>query len=145
MKLELRRSHFATTWTIGELFIDGAFECYTLEDRVRPAGQKVPGETAIPEGTYPVELRWSPTAFKRYMPYLVNVPGFEAIMIHTGNRTSDTRGCLLVGLVPDLQTGEVLRSVSAFESLWLKIVRAIGFDSKERVTLTVSHGERQAA
>ena len=58
--------------------------------------EKTLGKTAIPEGTYKVEMRYS-TKFKTQMPFLQNVPHFEGIMLHVGNSVRDSRGCILVG------------------------------------------------
>jgi hypothetical protein len=83
-------------FTIGFLNVDDRFFCYTLEDKVRPPGEKVPGQTAIPYGRYRVELTPS-TRFKRVMPLLLSVPNFTGVRIHAGNTTEDTEGCILVG------------------------------------------------
>jgi len=83
MKIDLVRHVFTPRSTIGSLYVDGKFECYTLEDVVR-LGEKVYGETAIPEGTYEVQITFS-NRFKRDLPLLLKVPGFEGVRIHPGN------------------------------------------------------------
>ena len=99
MKLRLYRDTFTDESTIGELSVDGAFFCYTLEDRDRKledGGKKEYGKTCIPRGTYDVVVDYSP---KRNMevPWLKNVPGFTDVQIHIGNTPEDSLGCILVG------------------------------------------------
>ncbi len=94
MKLELIRKEFTDRSTIGDLLIDGKRFCYTLEDVFRE--KKIFGETCIPYGTYEVITNWS-NRFKKIMPLLLNVPGFEGIRIHAGNDAEDTEGCILLG------------------------------------------------
>ena len=119
MKLKLIREPSTETTTIGSLYIDDVFECYTLEDMVRDT--KIKYKTAIPFGTYQVVITWSPR-FKRQMPLLVNVPGFDGIRIHPGNTHENTAGCLLVG---DEVVGEaLLDSKTAFDRLYAKLVKA---------------------
>lgn len=94
------------TSTLGLMYVLGQFCCYTLEDEVRN-GYKIPGMTAIPEGTYPLKLQqWGrlhsiyeiryPDTHKG-MITLCNVPDFTGVMIHEGNRHHQTEGCILVG------------------------------------------------
>jgi len=94
MQLQLVRKIFTDKSTIGELSINGVFECFTLEDKVRPV--KIKGETAIPAGTYEVAITFS-NKFQRFLPLLMNVPKFDGIRIHSGNTPKDTLGCILVG------------------------------------------------
>jgi hypothetical protein len=83
--------------TLGDMFIDDIWACYTCEDMVRPDGVKIDGATAIPYGTYPVIIDES-TRFKRPMPHILNVKGFSGIRIHKGNNELQTEGCILVGM-----------------------------------------------
>lgn len=94
MELLLKRIFKGPKYTIGKLYVDGKYFCNTLEDAVRKA--KIPNETAIPYGTYKVIVNMSPK-FKRLLPRLLDVPGFDGILIHRGNTPSDTSGCILVG------------------------------------------------
>lgn len=96
MNLLLTRDVFSNTFTLGKLDINGEFFCYTCEDRVRPKGIKIWGETAIPPGEYHISLTWS-NRFKKVLPLIVSVPGFEGIRIHSGNTADDTEGCVLLG------------------------------------------------
>lgn len=98
MKIQLRRIAKRDTYTIGNLYVNGAFLCNTLEDRCRDLGTeaKVPGQTAIPEGVYTVVVNHSPK-FNRRLPRLLDVPHFDGILIHRGNTAKDTSGCILVG------------------------------------------------
>ena len=99
MNILLLRKEFTEKSTIGELFINGNFECFTLEDKDRnleSGGIKVYSKSAIPRGKYEVIISFS-NRFKQYMPLLVNVPQFQGIRIHTGNKAENTEGCLLLG------------------------------------------------
>lgn len=96
MKLTLYRKWLTAETTIGELLVDNAFFCFTLEDKLRAPGVKIKHETAIPAGVYSVALTYS-NRFQQIMPLLINVPMFEGIRIHPGNMAADTSGCILVG------------------------------------------------
>ncbi len=135
MKIEVRRNFFLPTCTLGELLVDGDHFGYTLEDRVRPAGEKVKGETAIPAGDYRVEIQPSPS-FGRPMPYIKNVPMFDRIMIHWGNTIADTQGCIIIGKILDTEKEMVLDSRVAFNALYPKIEAAI--QRGEEVTVAIS-------
>lgn len=98
MKLRVERLWRKPSYTVGRLYVDGKLYCNTLEDVVRdiPNEKKVPGETAIPAGTYKVIYNWSPK-FGRNLPRLLDVPYFDGILIHPGNTARDSAGCILVG------------------------------------------------
>ena len=131
MKIEVIRHTFTERSTIGSLYLNGKFECYTLEDVVR-VGPKVPGATAIPEGIYPVQITFS-NRFKRDLPLLLNVPNFEGIRIHSGNRDTDTEGCILVGKAK--AADRISNSVDAFNNLWPQIQTA--WFHKEDITIEI--------
>ena len=128
MKIQIKRLHKTDKSTIGELTIDGKFECYTLEDIER--GVKIKSETAIPKGTYKVIINQS-NRFKRFLPLLLKVKGFEGIRIHAGNTNHDTEGCILVGRTRSIDF--IGQSRKAFDSLFKKMQ-----DSKEEISLTIS-------
>ena len=118
-ELLLERTWLTTETTIGRLFVAKDFECYVLEDRYRPPGEpKVYGKTCIPNGRYEVRITMSPR-FKREMPLLIGVPGFEGVRIHPGNKAADTEGCLLPGRFRT--TDFVGDSVAAYATLFAKL------------------------
>ena len=121
MELLLQRKIFTDKSTIGELFVDGVFECFTLEDVVRD-DEKIKKVTAIPDGIYTVLVTWSPR-FKRQLPLLIDVPGFDGIRIHPGNTDEDTDGCILVGNTRGKDfIGE---SRIAFDNLYKKLISTL--------------------
>lgn len=122
MEVVLLRKTFTDKSTIGELWIDGKFFCYTLEDQTRPPGVKIPKETAIPYGRYKLVLDWSPK-YDRFMPHVLDVPMFTGIRIHAGNTDIDTEGCILLGRVKAFD--KVLLSRLAFNSFLAKLSEAL--------------------
>ena len=118
MNLKLIRQIFTDTSTIGSLYIDGVFECFTLEDTVRKPGIKISGATAIPYGSYEVIIDYS-NRFARNMPHVLNVPMFEGIRIHSGNTSSDTEGCILLGASKGKDI--IYESKSAFAKFYQKL------------------------
>ena len=137
MKLDVIRTQFGKDATNGMLFINGVFECYTLEDEVRDV--KVHSETAIPLGEYEIKLRTEGGFHTKYtsrygsmhkgMLWLQDVPGFTWILIHTGNTDQHTAGCLLLGETQqDLDKGKdgfVGGSGDAYKKAYPKIAKAI--------------------
>ena len=143
MRITLERFIRGTEATIGSLSVDGNWLAYTLEDAVRddpnpttPQNEgKVFGQTAIPAGTYHVFVNLSPRLKKR-MPRLLNVPGFDGILIHKGNDAGDTSGCVLVGAKVDSPT-RISDCQKVFDELFQKIDYAYG--SGEGVTIEISN------
>jgi hypothetical protein len=127
MRIEVKRLHRTDNSTIGELTIDGKFECYTLEDKERDV--KIKGETAIPKGTYKVIINQS-NRFKKLLPLLIGVPNFEGVRIHPGNSNHDTEGCILVG--QNRSVDYITKSRKAFDSLFKKMQGA------KNITITIS-------
>ena len=116
MNLLLKRTALRDTYTIGKLYVDGQYWCDILEPPVRDLNKngifdngekKVPGNSAIPYGTYDIVVNISPK-FKRLLPRLLNVPHFEGVLIHRGNAVKDTQACLLPG--ENRVVGKVLNS-----------------------------------
>jgi nitrous oxidase accessory protein NosD len=123
MRLTLTRIERVEDATIGKLEIDGIQTCFTLEDIVRPDGVKIPGSTAIPAGTYRVQITYSPR-FRVDMPLLVGVPNFTGVRIHSGNIAADTDGCILVGMERTNQ-GRIIRSRDAYNIVFREINEAL--------------------
>jgi hypothetical protein len=132
MEIKVVREQYRPGSTIGRLFLDGVFECYTLEDGIRT--NKVYGETAIPAGAYEVTVDYS-DHFGMELPHVLDVPKFEGIRIHPGNVPADTLGCILVGR--NWQPGDEKISASrlAFAPLLSTIANAV--KRGERVLLRV--------
>lgn len=122
MRLHLERLQLDPDCTIGSLDVDGDWACWTCEDTVRAPGVKIPGQTAIPFGRYAVSITHSPR-FKRDLPQLLAVPGFDGVRIHPGNTPADTEGCILVGA--DRLARGVGRSRLAFENLMIVLQQAV--------------------
>lgn len=149
MKLELIRDSSDKQRTLGHINLDTQRQCYTVEDEYRAV--KVMDETRIPEGTYAIKLRTVGrfhekflekfgAHFHRGMLWLQDVPGFEFILIHTGNTDGDTSGCIIVG-EQRLPTG-VGASAAAYKALYPKVRDAIL--RGEATTITITDADRHA-
>ena len=119
MLIVVKRLYKGEKSIIGEMTVDGVFECFTLEDLERPV--KIKGATAIPKGTYKVIIDES-NRVKRQLPLLLNVPGFEGVRIHSGNTNHDTEGCILVGQTRHKEF--IGKSRKAFDKLFKKMQKA---------------------
>ena len=144
MKIELHRQKLTAKVALGDLYVDGVYECHTLEDVVRlddsstpqDEGAKVFGETAIPAGTYRVIINLSPR-FKRQMMRLLEVPNFTGILIHGGNTAEDSHGCILVGQELAGETIKAGTSTPAVRALQAKVQAAL--DRGETVTIAITN------
>lgn len=149
MKLLLERTDRQPGYTIGQLSIDGRLFCYTLEDVDRQLtsdmtleeiqSKKQFGKTAIPTGTYTIDMKTVSPKFKDRewakpydgkLPRLVSVPGYEGVLIHVGNTAEDTLGCILVGA--NCFNGKLTNSTITFHKLMTMLT-----NSKELITITI--------
>ena len=150
MEIVLNRKWKKPNYTIGTLSIDGKYFCETLEDTDRGLKDtmdvneikaiKKPHITAIPAGTYQVTLNVVSPKFgsrKFYkevcngkVPRLLNVKGFDGVLIHSGNKAEDTDGCILVG--QNKVVGQVINSQATFKELY-KILSS----SKDKITIKI--------
>lgn len=135
MKLTLKRIYKRPDYTIGYLYIDDIKFCDTLEDTDRLLynsmslneikSKKIKDRTAIPYGTYTIDMNTVSPTFKNKYPYsdykgiiprLLNVNGFEGILIHAGNNAEHTSGCVLVG--ENKLKGKVCNSIATYSKLF---------------------------
>ncbi len=146
MDLLLPRFSSQKNDTLGLLYIDGDFVCFTLEDEHRT--KKIYGETRIPEGEYQVKLRTYGGFHERYkkkfpemhkgMLHLQNVPGFQHVLIHVGNNDDDTAGCILVGNSAEqniTKNGFIGSSVDAYKRIYPPIAQALERGEEVRIKI----------
>lgn len=141
MELKLNRIFLGSSATIGELYIDKKYIADTLEDRVRPEGEKVYGKTAIPEGVYKVVLSYS-QRFKKILPEILNVPNFSGIRIHSLNKAEESEGCIGVGEWNGKDTNWISNSRKAFNKLFAILQEAS--DRGEKITITINNSWKAA-
>lgn len=156
MELQLDRQPSKLAATFGDLYVDGVFECYTLEDQIREpadwranlktfadyatavAKWKIHSQTAIPAGRYRITLEPS----QRFGPDTITinaVPGFTSIRMHGGNTAADTEGCVLVGDVVDL--GKARISGATFDHVLADLKASIkeAIDAGKEVWITIGN------
>ena len=136
MELTLKRIALRSEYTIGKLYVDGEYVCDTIEDTVRDLDKdgkfangevKIPGKTAIPYGRYEITMKvkspkysnfskysWA-KKYDGYLPRLLNVSNFEGVLLHPGNTSSESAGCILTG--ENKVVGKVINSVNMFRRL----------------------------
>lgn len=138
------------SYTIGRLYIDNVYYCDTIENIDREltqdmplkeiAGKKVKNLTAIPKGTYQVTLSIKSPKFSQilyyksfcngYMPRLLNVSGFDGVLMHKGRTEKDTSSCIILGF--NTVAGKVTNSQLCFEVVYKKLKSA-----KDKITITI--------
>ncbi|MGJ1413735.1 DUF5675 family protein [Sphingobacterium multivorum] len=135
MELTLKRVRQGNNSTLSELYINGRFQCYGLEDTVRDV--KIKGRTAIPVGTYTLGLNRGGgmnTAYKKRFPdmhqgmiEIRTIPNFSLVYIHIGNTHEDTEGCLLVGTYFHKSNDDwgVYQSADAYKQLYGTIIEQV--------------------
>lgn len=155
LELLIKRIAAKDDYTIGHLYVNGKRFCDTLENTDRGLTQTMPldnqlrskvyGKTAIPTGTYRITMNRKSLKFSKidyyrefcngYMPRLIQVPGFEGVLIHRGNREDATEGCLLVG--DNTSKGGLSNS----KAQWEKLMKGYFLPAKEKgipITITIS-------
>lgn len=143
MELRLERKYRNNNYCIDKLYIDGKYFSDVLEDPDRGLTDtmsleeikkiKIKGNTCIPYGTYNITITYSPR-FKKNLPLLNNVKGFDGIRIHSGNKPQDTEGCLLPGF--NKVKGQVIDSRVTTDKLITQIQQAL--NKGEKVTITIT-------
>lgn len=150
MKINVKRYSASNESTLGLLYIDGKFACYTLEDEYRNV--KLKGETRIKEGEYEIKFRKEGGHHAEYgkkfpqihkgMLELQNVPEFQYILIHIGNTDKDTDGCILVGDAVNnnkLVKGNITQSTIAYQRIYTPIAKAL--EAGQKVTIKIENLE----
>ena len=142
MELRLERKYRNNNYCIDKLYINGKYFSDVLEDPDRGLTDtmsleeikkiKIKGNTCIPYGTYNITITYSPR-FKKNLPLLNNVKGFDGIRIHSGNKPQDTEGCLLPGF--NKVKGQVIDSRVTTDKLIAQIQQAL--NKGEKVTITI--------
>lgn len=143
MELRLERKYRNNNYCIDKLYINGKYFSDALEDPDRGLTDnmsleeikkiKIKGNTCIPYGTYNITITYSPR-FKKNLPLLNNVKGFDGIRIHSGNKPQDTEGCLLPGF--NKVKGQVIDSRVTTDKLIAQIQQAL--NKGEKITITIT-------
>ena len=153
MELKLIRKEKEANYTIGDLFVNGILFSQTLEDKDRGLTQDMPleeikakkiyGKTAIPTGTYEIDMNTVSPKFKDRswakpyggkLPRLIGVKGFDGVLCHPGNTSESTSGCLLVG--KNSIKGMVTDSTRTFHALMSKFLLPAKVQG-EHITITI--------
>lgn len=132
------------TYCIDNVFVNGVYICDAIEDKdwgwnkktplktIKEVKAQHPQQTAIPKGKYKVTLdvvspKYSKVSYYKNfcggkLPRLLDVPGFDGVLIHKGNTEKDSAGCIIVGY--NTVKGMVTNSWKAFEELYRRFSEA---------------------
>jgi len=127
MKVSIKRFLENEETTIGRLYLDDKFFCYTCEDQYQAV--KVPDETRIPEGVYPTKLTNSPKFTPRFghmMIEITGIPNFSFVYFHPGNTDDDTSGCVLVGDWRPPHMWKVVDSKATYDHFYALVAPHVG-------------------
>ena len=153
MEILVERKWKKDNYTIGNLYINGKWFSNTLQDKDRGLKDsmslteiktlKKPRITAIPTGTYEVTLNVVSPKFSKYpfynsinggrVPRLLNVKGFEGILIHVmdGPKGAElSEGCIGVGR--NLIKGGLLQGKEYYKKLY-DILK----NNKDKITIKI--------
>lgn len=119
MRLHLIRQRYDLDFTLGKLFVDDKFYCYTCEDA--STTHKIYGESCIKPGEYKVIVTYS-NRFKKDLPLLLDVPDYKGVRVHGGNSSKDTLGCILCGKEIDWVAGRIWNCAEVVSDL-TKMIR----------------------
>ena len=127
--------------TLSQLYINGIFQCYLLEDKIREV--KIASQTAIPTGIFELKLNtWGAKnvdykkAFGKLHQGMIEIyglPNFSFVYIHIGNTIKDTAGCPLCGFGFQFADGDfkVSQSVAAYKMIYPKLVALAKLENKK--------------
>lgn len=160
MKLKLIRTARKDKYTIGHLYMQDRQNgewvriADTIEDKDRRLDQsmteaniakiKVKHQTAIPTGTYDIDMTTVSGTFSKKpqykefcggkVPRLKYVKGFSGILIHSGTDQDSSSGCIIVG--ENKVVGKVINSWATFKRVYSLLKAA--HNRGERITITIS-------
>lgn len=155
MKIDHIRIFNGKDYCISHIYVNGTYVCDAVEDLDRGLDQKMPlaeikrrkvyRMTAIPVGTYTLTMnvqspKFSQYAYykkfcKGYMPRLLNVPGYDGILIHRGSSANSSAGCIIVGY------NTVKGKVTDSQKAWEKLMKEYLMPAKvleEKITYTIT-------
>ena len=154
MLLTLTRIYNSPSYSIGRIHLDGVYQCDVVEDTDRGLDQSMPLSeirkrkvyrmTAIPTGTYRLTMDVQSPKFSQYkyykdfcngyLPRILDVPGYDGILIHCGSSAASSAGCIIVGY--NTIKGKVTDSKKAWEKLMKQLLKAK--KERERIQITIT-------